>query len=100
LQLVFNKVPPGMDSAALRQQAEAAYQTPVLAVLPLNFEIVHLASAGIFSLRHPDHLLAHALKAVAEYVMRGAVDEPFTETGQPSTLRPLSPARADMSGHG
>jgi MinD-like ATPase involved in chromosome partitioning or flagellar assembly len=70
LQLVFNKVPPGMDGAVLRQQALAAYQTPVLGVLPLNFEIVHLASAGIFCLHHPDHPLAHALRGIAEYVVK------------------------------
>jgi MinD-like ATPase involved in chromosome partitioning or flagellar assembly len=70
MQLVFNKVPPGMDSIALRQQAESAYHTPVLGVLPLNFEIVHLASGGIFSLRHPDHPLAHALGSIARYVTK------------------------------
>jgi MinD-like ATPase involved in chromosome partitioning or flagellar assembly len=68
MQLVFNKVPPGMDSAALRKEAELAYRTPVLGVLPLNFEIVHLASAGIFYLRYLDHPLAHGLEAITRYV--------------------------------
>jgi MinD-like ATPase involved in chromosome partitioning or flagellar assembly len=70
MQLVINKVPPGMDSAALRQQAESAYRTPVLAPLPLNFEIVHLASGGIFCLHFPDHPLTHGLGAIARYAMR------------------------------
>ena len=70
MHLVFNKVPPGMDGAALRHEAEVAYGTPVLGVLPLNFEIVHLASAGIFCLRHPDHPLTHALEAIARHVMK------------------------------
>jgi MinD-like ATPase involved in chromosome partitioning or flagellar assembly len=70
MYLVFNKIPPSMDSAKLRQEAELAYQTPVLGLLPLNFEIVHLASAGIFCLRHPDHPLANALRAIARHIMK------------------------------
>jgi MinD-like ATPase involved in chromosome partitioning or flagellar assembly len=70
LRLVFNKVPPGMDTAALRKDAELSYQTPVLELLPLNLEIVHLASAGIFCLRHTDHPLSRGLGAIARYVMR------------------------------
>jgi MinD-like ATPase involved in chromosome partitioning or flagellar assembly len=70
LRLVFNKVAPGMDSSELRREAELAYQTPVLGVLPLNFEIVHVASSGIFCLRHPDHPLANALRSIARYVMK------------------------------
>jgi MinD-like ATPase involved in chromosome partitioning or flagellar assembly len=70
MHLVFNKVPPGLDHDALRREAEAAYQTPVLGLLPLNFEIVHLASGGIFCLRHPGHPWSAAVEAIAQYVMR------------------------------
>jgi MinD-like ATPase involved in chromosome partitioning or flagellar assembly len=70
MYLVFNKVPPGMDSNALMEEAKAAYRTPVLGVLPLNFEIVHLASSGIFCLRHPEHPLAHGFAGIARHVMK------------------------------
>jgi len=70
MRLVFNKTPPGMDVAALRQEAEAAYGTPVLGILPLNFEMAQLASGGIFCLRHPKHPLSNALAAVVRYVMK------------------------------
>jgi MinD-like ATPase involved in chromosome partitioning or flagellar assembly len=70
MQLVFNKVPPGLDRDTLRREAEAAYQTPVLGVLPLNFEIVHLASGGIFCLHHPEHPWSRGVEAIARFVMR------------------------------
>jgi MinD-like ATPase involved in chromosome partitioning or flagellar assembly len=70
MQLIINKVPPGMDHDALRREAEAAYQTPVLGVLPMNFEIVHLASGGIFCLHHPEHPWSQAVGAIARHVMR------------------------------
>ena len=41
--LLINKVPPGMDVVALREQVEAMYQAEVAAiVLPLNTEMVRL----------------------------------------------------------
>jgi MinD-like ATPase involved in chromosome partitioning or flagellar assembly len=70
MRLIFNKVPPGLDSDALRQEGEAAYQTPVLGVLPLNFEIVKLASGGIFCLHQPKHPWSQSVEAIARYVMR------------------------------
>jgi MinD-like ATPase involved in chromosome partitioning or flagellar assembly len=69
MHLIFNKVPPGMDHQALRREAESAYHTPVLAVLPMNFEIVHLASGGIFCLHHPQHPWSQAVEAIARHVM-------------------------------
>jgi MinD-like ATPase involved in chromosome partitioning or flagellar assembly len=70
MHLIFNKVPPGLDPLALRQEGESAYQTPVLEVLPMNFEIVHLASGGIFCLHHPEHPWSKGVSAIARHVMR------------------------------
>jgi MinD-like ATPase involved in chromosome partitioning or flagellar assembly len=63
--MVVNKVPPGMDTAALRQRVESTFKAEVVAMLPLNYEIVRLASAGIFVNRFPDHPMTLALKQVA-----------------------------------
>jgi MinD-like ATPase involved in chromosome partitioning or flagellar assembly len=68
--LVLNKVPPGMDAASLGQQVEEAYQTPVVGVLPLSFEVVHLASGSIFCTRYPDHPLTQELQLIAQRLMR------------------------------
>jgi septum site-determining protein MinD len=68
--IVLNKVPPGMDSAQLRERVERAYGADVAALLPMNFEIVRVASGGIFVNRHPDHPMTLALKQVAERVMK------------------------------
>lgn len=69
LLMVINKVPPGMDSAQLRQRVEQTFQAEVVAVLPLNYEIVRLASSGIFVNRFPDHPMSLGLKQVAQRVM-------------------------------
>jgi septum site-determining protein MinD len=67
--MVINKVPPGMDVAQLRERVEELYQAEVAAVLPMNYEIVRLASSGIFVNRFPDHPMTLALRQVAERVM-------------------------------
>ena len=67
--MVVNKVPPGMDTAQLREQVEKTFQAEVAAILPINFEIVRLASSGIFVNRHPDHPMTLGLKQVAQRVM-------------------------------
>ena len=67
--LVINKVPPGMDTAQLRERVEQAYDAQVAALLPMNYEIVRLASAGIFVNHFPDHPMTLALKQVAERIM-------------------------------
>jgi MinD-like ATPase involved in chromosome partitioning or flagellar assembly len=67
--IVINKVPPGMDTAQLRDRVEKAYGAEVAALLPMNFEIVRVASSGIFVNRHPDHPMTLGLKQVAERVM-------------------------------
>jgi len=67
--ILINKVPPNMDVVQLRERVEKAYGAEVVAMLPLNFEIVRLASSGIFVNRYPDHPMTLALKQVAERVM-------------------------------
>lgn len=67
--MVVNKVPPGMDTVQLREKVETTYQAEVAALLPMNFEIVRLASSGIFVNRFPDHPMTLALQQVAARIM-------------------------------
>ena len=68
--MIVNKVPPGMDTTQLRERVESTYQAEVVAMLPLNYEIVRLASSGIFVNRFPDHPMTLALKQVAERLIK------------------------------
>jgi septum site-determining protein MinD len=67
--LVVNKVPPGMDGAQLRTRVEQLYDAEVAALLPLNFEIVRIASGSIFVNRFPEHPMTLALKQIAEQLL-------------------------------
>jgi septum site-determining protein MinD len=69
LLMVVNNVPPGMDTVQLREKVETTFQAEVAALLPMNFEIVRLASSGIFVNRFPDHPMTLALQQVAEQIM-------------------------------
>lgn len=69
MMILINKVPPNMDVVQLRERVEKAYGAEVAAMLPMNYEIVRLASSGIFVNRYPEHPMTLALKQVAERVM-------------------------------
>ncbi|MGE0606660.1 MAG: MinD/ParA family protein [Pirellulales bacterium] len=69
MQIIINKVPPGMDQDLLASQVEEAYRTPVLAMLPLNPEMAQLASSGLFVLRHPDHPFSRELHRIAKHLI-------------------------------
>jgi len=66
--LIVNKIPPGMDRSVLKTKVEAAYQAKVIAMLPLNHEIVRVASAGIFVNRFPEHPFTRELQLVLDAV--------------------------------
>lgn len=68
MRVLVNKVPPGMDSVALKQQVEAMYKVEVAAVFPLSNEMVRNASSDIFVNRFPEHPLSRELAAVAERI--------------------------------
>lgn len=67
--LVLNKVLARMDVNALRQNAEATYEVPVAAVLPLSEDVIYNASNDLFALRFPDHDWSRRVRALAERVM-------------------------------
>jgi len=68
MSLVVNKALQTFDFAALREQVERAYQTPVAGILPLNDEVAQLASGDVFSLRHPDHPWSRELRRIAAHL--------------------------------
>ncbi|QDU74930.1 MinD/ParA/CobQ/CobA-like protein [Bremerella volcania] len=65
VSLIVNKIPPGMDRAQLKTKVESIYSTDVLALLPLNFELVRMASNGLFVNRYPEHPFTRELRLVA-----------------------------------
>jgi len=68
MRLVVNKALASMDTAALRQQVEATYDTEVAAVFPLCEEMLQLASGGLFCLYRPDHPFTHELSRLARQI--------------------------------
>ncbi len=69
LLLLVNKVPAGLETRVLKDHLARTYQAEVGAVFPLNFEIVELASSGIFCLKHPFHPFSEQIHLVAKRVM-------------------------------
>jgi MinD-like ATPase involved in chromosome partitioning or flagellar assembly len=67
---LVNKVPPGTNADALRDQVTAMYQTEVAALLPLTTEMVRLASGDLFCNRYPDHPLTQQLQGVAQRIAK------------------------------
>jgi MinD-like ATPase involved in chromosome partitioning or flagellar assembly len=69
--LVVNKSPATLDAAVVQHRVEEAYTCPVVAVIPHSDALMTLASAGVFSLRHPDDPLNAAFAQIAGYVLDG-----------------------------
>lgn len=69
MMLVVNKVPTNFDFADVKAQVERLYKCDVAAVLPHSDEMMALASAGIFVLRHPNHPISVSLKQVAKMLI-------------------------------
>lgn len=69
--LVVNKVPAAFDVAEVNSRVERTYHCPVAGVLHHSDEMMALGSAGIFVLRHPDHLVSTALRGVTDLLVAG-----------------------------
>jgi MinD-like ATPase involved in chromosome partitioning or flagellar assembly len=69
LQLMVNKAVPGYDYEDLKSQIEDAYQAPLTAILPLNFELADNASKDLFTLSNPDHAWSQELGKVTEAIL-------------------------------
>ena len=71
MMLVINKALPSMNFAELRAKAEAIYQVPVAAILPLTPELVQLASSGLLSILSPELEASREMKKVADRILAG-----------------------------
>jgi septum site-determining protein MinD len=71
LLVVVNKVPDGMDAELIREQVEGAYQSEVVALLPLNAEMSRLGSGGLFVNRFPDHPFTRGLQSIVRRLLSG-----------------------------
>ena len=69
MMLLVNKALPRFNVAAYREQLEAAYDVPVVDVLPFSEEMMNLASSEIFSMRYPGHPLSKAVEAVSQKIV-------------------------------
>jgi len=67
--LVVNKSPQVFDSAEVKERVEKTYDCEVAAVLPHSDELMVLSSAGIFSLRYPDHEVTGLYQKIATRLM-------------------------------
>jgi MinD-like ATPase involved in chromosome partitioning or flagellar assembly len=70
--MVVNKVPTSMDREALAAKVKDLYRAEVAGILPLNEEIVNVASGAIFTNYYPNHAFTRALAQVAKRVMEEA----------------------------
>ncbi len=70
LVLVVNKALASMDQAALRKDVERSFAAEIGAVLLLSEDMVRLGSAGIFSLKFPDHQFTRAVAGLAARLVK------------------------------
>ena len=66
---LVNKIPLGMDRQRLKEHVEVTYNVKVGAMLPLNAEIVQVASGDLFVNRFPEHPFTRELKLAAKRLM-------------------------------
>lgn len=72
LLLVVNKALNAMDKVQLKDEIEAAYQTPVAAILPLSEDLIRLGSAGLLVTLRPESPCVTALKDVVKLIRHPA----------------------------
>jgi MinD-like ATPase involved in chromosome partitioning or flagellar assembly len=69
--LLVNKAPASLDPAALAEKVRQAYGCQVSAVLPHSDEMMELASRGLFTLEHPNHVITQKYRDVVALLESG-----------------------------
>ncbi len=69
INLLVNKALSKYDRAQISKEVEGKFHAPVAGVLPLNEDMVELASSDIFSLRFPDHPWSQELRRAAKIIL-------------------------------
>jgi MinD-like ATPase involved in chromosome partitioning or flagellar assembly len=67
--LIINKVLESMNTIALKNKVEEAYNTTVAGIFPLSEDVVKLASEGVFCLKYPDHPLTQEFLSVTRQII-------------------------------
>jgi hypothetical protein len=67
--LVVNKTPPVFDFGEVEEHVENTYDCEVAAVIPHSDDLMVLSSAGVFSVRYPDHEVTGLYRKVAARLM-------------------------------
>ena len=69
LLLVVNNALPKLDFESLRQQVQETYNAPVGCILPASEEMIELGSAGLFSLKYPEHPYSQGVREIAAQIV-------------------------------
>jgi len=69
MYLMVNKVPEMFNTADVRQRVEKTYNCEVAAVVPHSDDLMTLASAGVFSMRFPEHPVAQIYRGLVDRVL-------------------------------
>ncbi len=69
LLMVINKLPQSFNREQVRAQVEKTYQAEVAAIFPHADEMMTLASAGIFSIKYPNHPMTREYKLLVEKIL-------------------------------
>lgn len=69
LVIIVNKTPQVYDFNQVQQQVETLYNAEVAAVMPHSDEMMALASAGVFSMKYPEHQVSRLYKQIADKLM-------------------------------
>ncbi|NWJ45992.1 MAG: MinD/ParA family protein [Chloroflexi bacterium] len=68
--MVINKALPEMDFDGLKHSVEEIYKAEVIAVLPSSDDLIRAGSAGLFSLKNPQHPFSQGITAIAARLIR------------------------------
>jgi len=69
--LVLNKALASMDLVALRRDVERSFSADLGTMLLLSEDMLRLGSAGIFSLKFPDHQFTRGVRELADKILAG-----------------------------
>ena len=71
IALLVNKIPQVFDLADVRARVERIYQIEVAGLLPHSDDMMALASAGVFSIKFPDHPISKIYRQVVTQQILG-----------------------------
>jgi MinD-like ATPase involved in chromosome partitioning or flagellar assembly len=70
ISLIVNRALPGFNVETYQQQLEAAYQVPVVGIVPFSEEMMHLSSSEIFCVCYPDHPLTKVIDQIGRQLIK------------------------------